>query len=163
MVVGGVTAINVAVFVLSPQGRTWWRADLPMMAADIHEHDHQLERWFQAIRGRFRPDEAVICHHGQSYFFGFRQFQYYLPEYENWLLTTDRAQRPPFNQKLWCARNRRVEFMDRFEPCAHKTIILVVSPGGSVDEFAPVLDVRNAKKWEIPDSAPLYTLTVGAE
>jgi hypothetical protein len=162
-VVGGITVINVAVFALSPQGGTWWRADLPMMAADLRAHDRQLERWFQAIRDRFRPDEAVICHHGQSYFFGFRQFQYYLPEYENWLLTTDRALRPPLNDKLWCAKNRWVEFMDRFEPRGHTTLILVISPGGNVDEFAPVLDVRKAREWEIPNSAPLYTLAVGTE
>jgi hypothetical protein len=163
MAVGGITVINVAVFVLSPRENAWWRADLPLTAANIREHDRQLNRWFQAIRERYRPDEAVICHHGQSYFFGFRHFQYYLPEYENWLLTTDRALRPPFNHKLWCARNRRVEFMDRFEPRGHTTLILVVPTGGNVDEFAPVLDVHNAKKWEIPDSAPLYTLTVRAE
>jgi hypothetical protein len=163
MVVGGITVINVAVFALSPPERTWWRADLPMMAVDIRAHDRQLDRWFQAIRERFGPNKAVICHHGQSYFFGFRQFEYYLPEYENWLLTIDRALRPPFNQKLWCARNRQVEFKDRFEPRGHTTLVLVVSPGGSVDEFAPALDVHNAKKWEIPDGAPLYTLAVTAE
>jgi hypothetical protein len=163
IVVGGLTVINVVVFLLSPPGRTWWRGNLPLTAADIRQHDRQLGQWFQAIRERFRPEEAVICHHGQSYFFGFRQFQYHLPEYENWLLTTDAALRPPFDHKLWCARNHQVEFMDRFEPRAHTTLILVVPPGGNVDEFAPEVDVRHAKKWEIPGSAPLYTLTVGAE
>jgi hypothetical protein len=163
MVVGGITVINVTVFLFPRQETTWLRANLPQTAADIREHDRQLDRWFQAIRERFRPAEAVICHHGQSYFYGLRQFEYYLPEYENWLLTTDRALRPPFNQKLWCARNHRVEFTDRFEPRGHTTLILVVPPGASVDEFGPVLDVHRAKKWEIPDSAPLYTLTVGAE
>jgi hypothetical protein len=86
-----------------------------------------------------------------------------LPEYENWLLTVDRALRPPFNQKLWCARNHQVEFADRFEARRHKTLVLVVPPGGTVDEFAPMLDVHNAKKWEIPHSAPLFTLTATAE
>lgn len=163
MVVSGITVVNVAVFCLSPTGSTWWRADLHLTAADIRQHDQQLGRWFQAIREKYRPDEAVICNHGQSYFFGIRQFQYYLPEYENWLLTTDRALRPPFNTKLWRAKDRWVEFMDRFELRGHKTIILVVPPGGSVDEFAQSLDVHKVKKWEIPDSAPLYTLTVGVE
>jgi hypothetical protein len=163
LVVGGITVVNVAVFCLSPPGRMWWRAGLPTTDADIREHDRQLSRWFGGIRERFQPNEAVICHHGQSYFFGLRQFQYYLPEYENWLLTTDRALRPPFNQKLWCATNRRVEFVDRFNPGGHKTIIFVVPPGASVDGFATALDVHQAQRWEIPDSAPLYTLTVGTE
>jgi hypothetical protein len=163
MVVGGIAGINIAVFVLSPQGSTWLRGNLPLAATEVRNHDRQLGQWFQAIHGRFRPDEVVICHHNQSYFYGFLHFEYHLPEYENWLLTTDTALRPPFNHQLWRAKGHQVEFVDRFEPREHKTIILVVSPGGRVDEFAPVLDVRKAKKWEIPDSAPLYTLTVGAE
>jgi hypothetical protein len=162
-VIAGISLINSAVFLLPARETTWLRANLPLTAAEIRRHDRQLGQWFQAIRERFRPDEVMICHDNQAFFYGFRLFQYHLPEYENWLLTTDTALRPPFNQKLWRARNHQVEFMDRFEPRGHTTLILVVSPGGNVDEFAPVLDVRKAKKWEIPDSAPLYTLTVGAE
>jgi hypothetical protein len=158
-----ITLFNCAVFLLPPQKTKWLRANLPQTATDIREHDQQLGRWFQAIRERFRPDEAMICHDHQLYYYGFRQFEYHLPGYENWLLTVDRALRPPFNQKLWCARNHQVEFMDRFEVRGHKTLVLVVPPGGTVDEFAPVLDVRNAKVWQIPGSAPLYTLTVRSE
>ncbi|MGO9243481.1 MAG: ArnT family glycosyltransferase [Verrucomicrobiia bacterium] len=162
-VVAAISLVNCAVFLLPPGEMTWLRGNLPLTATEVRDHDRQLGQWFQAIHGRFRPDEVVICHHNQSYFYGFLHFEYHLPEYENWLLTTDTALRPPFNHQLWRAKNHHVEFMDRFEPREHKTIILVVSPGGRVDEFATVLDVRNAKKWEIPDSAPLYTLTVGAE
>jgi hypothetical protein len=158
VVIAVIALVNGAVFLLPPQKTTWLRANLPQTAADIREHDQQLGRWFQAIRERFRTDEAVICHYRQLYYYGFRQFEYYLPEYENWLLTVDRALRPPFNQKLWCARNHQVEFMDQFEIRGHKTLVLVVPPWGAVDEFASVLDIRNAKKWDIPDSAPLYTL-----
>jgi hypothetical protein len=162
-VIAGISLINSAVFLLPPGETTWLRGNLPLTATEIRNHDDQLNQWFQAIREKFRPDEAVICHYGQSYFYGFRHFQYHLPEYENWLLTTDTAIRSPFNHMLWRARNHEVEFMDQFEPRAHKTLILVVPPGYSVDEFAPVLDIHNAKKWEIPDSAPLYTLTIPAE
>jgi hypothetical protein len=154
----GIAVVNGAVFLLPPQKTAWVRAKLPLTAADIREHDQQLRRWFLAIRERFRTDQVVICHYHQLYYYGFRQFEFYLPEYENWLLTVDRALRPPFNQKLWCARNDQVEFMDQFEVRGQKTLVLVVPPWGSVDEFASVLDIRNAKKWDIPDSAPLYTL-----
>jgi hypothetical protein len=162
-VIAGISLVNGAVFLLPPGETTWLRGNLPLTATEIRNHDRQLGQWFQAIRESYRPDEAVVCHCKQFYFYGFRQFEYYLPEYENWLLTTDRALRPPFNHMLWCAKDRRVEFVDRFEPHRHTTLILVVPPGGSVDEFAPVLGVRMAKKWEIPGSAPLYTLTVGTE
>jgi len=162
-VIAGITLVNCAVFLLPPGETTWLRGNLPLTATEIRNHDRQLDQWFQAVRERFRPEDVVICHCNQSYFYGFRHFQYHLPEYENWLLTTDTALRPPFDHQLWRARSHQVEFMDRFEPRDYKTIILVVSPGGSVEEFAPVLDVHNAKKWEIPDSAPLYTLTIRAE
>ena len=154
----GIAVVNGAVFLLPPQKTAWVRAKLPLTAADIREHDQQLRRWFLAIRERFRTDQVVICHYHQLYYYGFRQFEFYLPEYENWLLTVDRALRPPFNRKLWCARNDQVEFMDQFEVRGQKTLVLVVPPWGTVDEFASVLDIRNAKKWDIPDSAPLYTL-----
>jgi hypothetical protein len=53
--------------------------------------------------------------------------------------------------------------MDRFEPQGRATLILVVPPGSRIDEFGTVLDIHDVKKWEIPDSAPLYTLAVPAE
>ncbi|MGA2604779.1 MAG: glycosyltransferase family 39 protein [Verrucomicrobiia bacterium] len=162
-VIASISLINGAVFLLPPGETTFLRGNLSLTAAEIRNHDRQLGQWVQAIRERFRPDEVVICHYHQLFYYGFRQFEYHLPEYENWLLTVDRALRPPFNQKLWCARNHQVEFADRFEARRHKTLVLVVPPGGTVDEFAPMLDVHNAKKWEIPHSAPLFTLTATAE
>jgi hypothetical protein len=163
VIIAGVTLTNCAVFLLPPRKTAWLRAGLPLTASDIREHDEQLARWFRAIRENYRADDVIICHHGQVFFWGFRHFQYHLPEYENYLLTTDRALPSPLDKKLWCAKNRRTEFRDKLEINGRHTLILVVPPGRTVDAFADVLDISHAKKWDIPESAPLYTISSSAE
>ena len=158
-----ITMINSAVFLLPPQYTQALRAGLPLNTAHIREHDQQLARWFQAIRQTYRPDEVVICHYGQSFLWGFRHFQYYLPEYENVLLTPDRALPPPLDKALWCATNRSVEFISKFEPRGRRKLLLVVPPGGSVELFAKAFDVTSARKWNISEGAPLYILTTTAK
>jgi hypothetical protein len=159
MVVGAIILINSAVFLLPAQRSEWLRASLPETATHIRDHDQQLGRWFRAIRDEFHPDEVLICHEGQSFYWGILHFQYHLPEYQNCLLTTDSALLPPLNKKLWYVKDRRVEFVDRFELRGRKQLILVVPPGGAIDAFTNVFDVALARKWDIPGSAPLYILT----
>lgn len=162
-VIGPLTLVNVGVFLLPPGRTAWLRENLPLTATHIREHDRQLGQWFQEIRSHYRPADVLICHSGEDLFWGLRLFQYHLTEYESCLLAPDPGIAPALANKLWYTEGWHVDFADRFEPRGHTTLILVVPPGDSVDEFAPVLDVRHAKKWEIPGSAPLYTLTVGAK
>jgi hypothetical protein len=158
IVIGVITLANVAMFLLPPKQTTWLRANLPLTATHIRDHDRQLGGWFQAIRKRFRPDEILICHEGQSYFWGIRQFEYHLPEYENCLLTTDSALLPPLDKKLWVAKDWHVDFVDRLDGRGRKELILVVPLGSSLDAFTNALDVARAKRWDIPQSPPLFTL-----
>jgi hypothetical protein len=160
LVTAGVTLVNAAVFLLPPRQTTWLREGLSLTATHIRQHDRQLARWFQEIRSNYRPDEVMICHEGEYLFWGFRLFQYHLPEYENCLLTGDSGIAPPLARKLWYARDHRVEFVDRFELRGRKQLILVVPPGETIDAFTNVFDVALAKRWDIPGSPPLYTLTV---
>lgn len=163
VIIASVTFTNCAVFLLPPGATAWLRAGLPLTASHIREHDQQLARWLRAIRENYRADDVIICHHGEVFFWGFRHFQYHLPEYENYLLTKDRALPPPLDKKLWYAKNRRTEFHDKLEINGRHTLILVVPPGRTVDAFADVLDISHAKKWDIPESAPLYTISTSAE
>ncbi len=155
----GVAFINGAVFLLPARQTEWLRANLALTAAHIRDHDRQMGNWFAAIRARFRPDEVLLCHEEENYYWGFRQFQYHLPEYENCLLIKDSAFLPPLDNKLWYAKDWGVEFVDHFETRGRKTFILVVPPGKSLDAFTNVFDVTLVKKLEIPESPPLYTLT----
>jgi len=163
IVIAGIALINCAVFLLPAQRTEWLRAKLPLTASHIRDHDHQLAVWFDAIRKNFRPSDVLVCHYNQSYFYGFRQFEYHMPDYENCLLTTDHALPPPLNKKLWYATGRRVEFVDRFELHGRRQVILVVPPGLTIDAFTNAFDVMTARKWEIPDSLPLYVITPTTE
>jgi hypothetical protein len=159
MVVASIAIVNIGVFVLPLPWTGWLRGKLSLTVAEIRDHDRQLDRWFQAIRTRFRPDEILICHDGQSYLWGFRHFQYYLPEYENVLLTPDHALPPPLDKKLWYTKGHSVEFVDKFEPRDRRKLLLVVPPGGSVEMYTNIFNVASVEKWDIPQSAPLYILT----
>jgi hypothetical protein len=162
IVVASVAFINSAVFLLPSQRTEWLRANLPLTAAHIRDHDRQLSNWFEAIRTRFRPDEVLICHGEENYYWGFRHFQYHLPEYENCLLIKDSALLPPLDKKLWYAKDWQVEFVDHFELRGRKTLILIVPPGKTIDAFTNVFDVTLVKRLEIPGSPPLYTLPARA-
>jgi hypothetical protein len=162
-VIGGVTLVNVGMFLLPPGWTAWLRENLSLTATNIREHDRQLGQWFQEIRSHYHPADVLICHSGEYLFWGFRLFQYHLPEYENCLLTPDPGIAPALTNKLWYAKDWHVEFVDRFEARGRKELILVVPPGETLDLFTNAFDVTTAKKWEIADSLPLYILTPTAE
>jgi hypothetical protein len=158
VVLGIVSLLNAAIFLLPVDWTKNLRAGMSMQSEIIRHHDAQLARWFRAIRSDWSPNEVLVCHYGQSFFWGFRHFQYHLPEYDNCLLTADRALAAPWDKRLWYARNRRVSFVDRFDTLNKGILILVVSPGDNVERFARVLDASRTVKWEIDSSEPLYTL-----
>ncbi|HVM61146.1 MAG TPA: glycosyltransferase family 39 protein [Verrucomicrobiae bacterium] len=163
VVIAVVTLVNVGVFLLPPRQTAWLRSGIPLTADEIREHDRHLACWLEAIRAKYRPDDVLICHYRQYLSWGFRLFQYHMPDYENCLLTPDRAIAPALTNKLWYARDRRVEFADRFELRGRKELILVVAPGQTVEAFTNVFDVSLARRWDIPGCSPLYTLSLPAE
>jgi hypothetical protein len=134
-----VVIVNGAVFL----GRTDLALGLPVTAATIREHDRQLGACVESIRQRYRPEDVVICHANGYFLWGFRQFQYHLPEYENWLLAHDPALAAPFDMKLWRATGSKLEFVDEFQP-AGRRLVLIVPVGLSANIFSQKLD---AAQW----------------
>lgn len=155
-----VGVVNVAVFLVAGSWTRELRAGLPVTASDISNHDAQLAEYFQAVRAKWTPSEILVCHYGQSFYWGFRHFQYYLPEYDNCSLTVDRALAPPFDRKLWYAKSRDITYRNHFDVQGKKTLVLVVPPGESVERFAQVFDLANIEMHNIDGAPPLYSLHV---
>jgi hypothetical protein len=160
LTLGPVVLLNCVIFLFRPPIFGGLLLGMKLTALDIRAHDQQLSAWFAAIRTRYRPEEVLICHYGQSFSWGFRHFQYHLFEYDNCLLTPDPALVAPFDKKLWLARNRRVEFSDHFDPRGKQVLVLIVPPETDVGLFAGAFDVSHAKRWDVGGGAPLYTLDV---
>jgi hypothetical protein len=133
---------------------------LPLTAVEIRNHDRQLRAWFQTIRANYRPGEVTICHHEQWFLWGFRQFQYHLPEYDNLLVTPDRALLPPVGGSFWRARNRQTEYLGQITFQPGSLNVLVAPPGADVQEFTNVLDVADVKSLPVDHLEPLYFLQV---
>jgi hypothetical protein len=161
LTLAAVMVLNCVIFLFRPPILSGLLLGLDLTAPDIRTHDRQLSAWFTAVRLQFRPEQVLICHYGEVFLWNIRQFQYHLPEYENCLLTQDRALVPPFDKKIWYTKNRRVEFEDWFDAHGKQTLVLIVPPGKGADLFAKAFDISHAKRWEINGSAPLYTMEVG--
>jgi hypothetical protein len=157
-VISFVTLVNAGVFLLPPRQTAWLRAGMPLTASDIREHDRRLDCWFQTIRANYRPEQVMICHYRQYFSWGFRLFQYHMPDYENCLLTPDRAIAPALTNKLWYAQDRRLQFEDDIDLHGRKKLLLIVPPGQTIDAFTNVFDVSQARRWDIPGCLSLYTL-----
>jgi hypothetical protein len=143
VIAGVVACANAAVFLVEPGGAVV----LPLTAPRLRAHEEELARCFQAIRARYAPEQVVIFHGRQSFYWGFRHFMYYLPEYRNVLLTADETLPGHRARQRWVGQRRRTEFVDadRVKAPRQATLLLVVPPGERLGSFAPVLDVREAR------------------
>src|SRR5437867_2147252 len=118
---------------------------LPVTATEIREHDRRFGACVTAIRERYRPEEVVICHANQYFLWGFRQFQYHLPAYENFLLRRDPALASPFDSKLWSATGLDLRFVEELPP--HKTLLLIVPPRLSTNIFENLIDASRSAQF----------------
>jgi len=123
---------------------------LPITANFLREHDRQLATYFDAIRRRFRPDEVVLCHGDQFYYWGLRHFQIHLPEYENWLVVRDPTLASPFDSKYWRVRGLNSDFVERLPSSTGKSLVLVVPPDVKGTPFSNQFDLSRAQEWPIP-------------
>jgi len=117
VVVGVVALANGALFLSD-----WRWPQLELNAPALRRHDAELARLFAEVRRRYRPEEVVLAHENQWFAFGFRHFQYHLPEYETWLLARDPVLAAPYDRRLWRARHRRVEFVEELAPVGRRVV-----------------------------------------
>jgi hypothetical protein len=103
VLIGAIAVINAAVF-LATNG--------PLTREAIQAHDRQLGGRLQEIRARYEPAETILCHRQEWFAFGFRQFQYHLPDYRNVLVTPDASLPGKAGKQMWLGADRQTRFID---------------------------------------------------
>ncbi len=157
-----VCGVNIIGFLLLPAA--WDEAFIGMgrSARVIKQHDSQLAQVISAIKSYGDWNRTVICHAQGNILFGLRHLQLYLPQYDQYLMTEDRALVKPAGHPFSCVRGGRLEFASRIDWRDKRVLLLVVPPGNQVTIFEPHLDVHQAES--VPDSAGiLYALPLRSE
>ena len=140
-----IAAVNCAAFLSLCQGATQLMLGLPLTAVELREHDRTLAEDVAFIRREFNPKSTIICHGCQHFYWGFRHFQYHLPEYRNLLLDHDASLVGDSATKFWLSQNGRTAFVDQLPDRSHETMLLVVPPGLTLSIYQRFLDVRMAE------------------
>jgi hypothetical protein len=158
---GGILTIvavgNVVAFSYSSPALSRLLLGLPLTGVEIREHDVNLSACIQTIRKNWPTRNVVIFHKYEDFYWGFRQFQYYLPEYENVLLATDASLPGVLGAKKWIGYERQTTFQSEVPIPVGQDVLLVVPPGQSLDLFKACFDVRKAV-LVIEAGAKLYQL-----
>jgi hypothetical protein len=145
-VLSGVLAIiivsNVTVFVFSPRGVGPLLAGLPLTGVEIREHDAKLSTCFQMIRQNWPSKNVIICHRREDFYWGFRQFEYHLPEYRNVLLGADGSLPGVLGKRKWFGYDRHTTFPSEMTFPTGQDILIVVPPGESIDKFKTYIDLH---------------------
>jgi hypothetical protein len=111
---------------------------------EIRDHDAELAACFREIRSTWPPGDVIICHRFESFYWGFAQFAYYLPEYRNVLLAAKAALLGGAGTRAWVGYRHETAFESQYEPPDGQQLVLIVPPGESVDLFQQYFDVRKA-------------------
>lgn len=157
--VGMVVLMNVWCFLTRPVLLRDLIAGHPLTRVDILENDRRLADVFGLVRREFAGHNVLICHANEFFVFGFRQFQYHLPDVSNLLLSPDPSLPGENAKKLWLGRQGRTELLSTAPLAAYRDLLLVVPPGWSVGLFAPYSSLTGVKA--VPGSAGLlYRLPV---
>ena len=152
-----VVVSNAVVFVYSPHMITRLLMGLPMTGAEVREHDANLSACFRAIQKNWPSRNIVVCHRLENFYWGFRQFQYHLPEYQNALLVADSSLPGTLGTEKWIGYERRTAFQTEVSIPDGEDVLLVVPPGQSLDLFKSWFDVRKAV-LVMESGAKLYQL-----
>ena len=116
-----------------------------LTAREILRHDGQLADACAAIRGRYRPEEVLLCHRQEFFVWGLRHFQYHLPEFSNTLLGRDVSLPAERAGKYRICRGAQTEFVDDWMQAAGgRKLLLVVPPGEVVALFDDKVDATHA-------------------
>jgi len=150
-------AVNAIVFVWPPRWAPRVLPGLPLTRMEIHQHDVDLSTCFRVIRDKWPLGNIVICHRLESFYWGFPQFEYYLPEYSNVMLAAHATMPGAAGTNVWIGYMHRTTFQSSFEVADGQQIILVVPPGESVNLFETSFDIRRAT-LVIESGAKLYQL-----
>jgi 4-amino-4-deoxy-L-arabinose transferase-like glycosyltransferase len=137
-----VVATNAAVFVRSPLLVRHLLLGLDLTGVEIRDHDAKLSACFQVIRQNWPPKNVFICHRREDFYWGFRQFEYHLPEYRNVLLGADGSLPGALGKRKWLGYHRHTTFPNELILPPGQDILIVVPPGESIDKFQTYIDLR---------------------
>jgi hypothetical protein len=118
---------------------------MDLTGVEIRQHDSALAACFQVIRQRWPSKKVVLYHRHEDFYWGFRQFQYHLPEYRNVMLDVDSSLPGTLGSKKWVGYGKRTSFLDEFPPSDDPEILLVVPPEETLDIFKSHFDLREAE------------------
>jgi hypothetical protein len=145
LVCGTIAGLNITVFVRQPKHLNRILGNLPLTGVEIRKHDEQFAECLRAIRRSFEPEDVIIYHCNQFFYWGFRQFEYHLPEYRNVLLTPDSSLSGGLERKLWVGERRETTFVNSTDNLPERIALLVVPPGESVQLFQQYFDLSKTK------------------
>jgi hypothetical protein len=130
-----VVAVNLAVFLYPPPLVRRLSFGLRLSAGEIAMHDTNLQACLGVIRKNWPNKNVILYHWYEDFFWGFRQFQYHLPEYRNVLLRPDASLPGALGEQAWIGHNRITTFVDTNLVPTGLDVLLVVPPGQSVEVF----------------------------
>jgi hypothetical protein len=152
-----VVAINVVVFLYASPMVIRMSMGLNMSGRGIRKHDADLLECFRAIRQGWPAKDVVVYHRYEDFYWGFRQFEYHLPEYRNVLLVSDISLPPPLSSTKWVGRERQTAFVRVMPVFDESDIVLVVPAGESLDIFKSQFDIHRANLF-LEAGAKLYVI-----
>jgi hypothetical protein len=134
-----ITLVNFIFFLGGPS------SGVPLSARVIRSHDRQLSEACRLIESRYRPEQILICHREEFYWWSLRHFQYHLPRYRNTLLGRDACLPAERAGKYRICIGSRTDFVeDWHEATVGKKLLLAVPPDESVTIFSDRLDATKA-------------------
>jgi hypothetical protein len=143
-VLGVVCGVNAFAFLVWPPAWDGVFFGTARTAGELRQHDAQLGCTLSAIRAHFDPAEAIVCHVHGHLLYGLRQFELYLPEFDQYRLDSDPAMVAPRTGMLLKARGGRFQFVDAVSFAGTRSVVLVVPPGTRLETFGEFFDVSRA-------------------
>jgi hypothetical protein len=144
-----VCAFNVITFVAWPPSWDGAFFGVGRTARLLREQQRETLATLAAIR-QYSPNQVFVCHATDLYF-GLRQFQILLPEFDQYQLPLDPTMITPPGRPMLAIRCGQLEFVARGAWSGKRFALLLVPPGMSLSMFQPYLDVSHAEA--VPESA----------
>ncbi len=152
-----VALLNIFVFVYSPLPVKRLLLGVDLTGVEIRQHDSALAKCFQMIRQRWPSKDVVLYHRHEDFYWGFRQFQYHLPDYRNVLLDADCSLPGALGTKMWVGYGEQTSFVNNLPLFSGTEVLLVVPPGETLDLFRGYFDLRGSV-LVADDGVKLYVL-----
>lgn len=136
---------NIVAFVAWPPGWDGVFFGMGRTAREIETHDARLLQMVETIRRLFKSSEVVVCHADESYLYGLKHFQLYLPEYDHYQLVIDPTVPHPAGKPMWRCRNGLLESVGGLDLGGKGGIVLLVPPEENLKIFKPYFHLERVK------------------